>query len=111
MRASHLNARLEFTDSRLSLNVASAEDGGEHCVKWSFASRSPWKPKVILRMDSAVANGWLQGRESLAIAIARGRVRSAGETKSTLFFVPLARLLADPYRRVIDAGYEHLLLA
>ena len=110
LRAAHLRARFEFTDMDLNLNVASAEDG-ERCIEWGFARRAPWTPKVVLRMDSGVANRWLQGRESLAIAIARGRVRCAGETKSTLFFVPVARLLTEPYRRVIEADFQHLKLA
>ncbi|HEX6115527.1 MAG TPA: hypothetical protein VFY99_00410 [Solirubrobacterales bacterium] len=110
LRAAHLRARFDFTDLGLHLNVASS-DGDEHCVDWSFAARAPWPPKVVLRMDSEVANGWLQGKESLAIAIARGRVRCTGETKSTLFFVPIASLLGEPYRRVIDADYEHLRIA
>ena len=111
LRAAHLRARFEFTDVHVSLNVASAEKDEAHCVEWSYARRAPWKPKVVLRMDSGVANRWFQGEESLAIAIARGRVRSTGETKGTLFFVPLAKLLSEPYRQVIEADHRHLLLA
>lgn len=109
LRAAHFRARLQFTDLSTTLNLASAEDEDSY-LRWSFAPRAPWTPKVTLRMDSAVANAWLQGKESLAIAIARGRVRSTGETKSTLFFVPIAKLLADPYRRVLADGHEHLRL-
>lgn len=107
LRAAHVRTRFEFTDVGLSLNVASSDEE-DHFVKWSFANRAPWRPKLMLRMDSAVANRWLQGRESLAIAIARGRVRVSGETRSTLFFLPVARLLCDPYRRLIAAEYDHL---
>ena len=110
MRAAHVRTRFQFTDRRLSLNLASSEDE-ETYVDWSFAARAPWKPKVTLRMDSTVANAWLQGKESLAIAIARGRVRCTGETRSTLFFVPVAKLLTEPYRQVIDAEFDHLRLA
>ena len=110
MRAAHVRTRLQFTDQRLTLNLASS-DGDETYVDWSFAARAPWKPKVTLRMDSTVANAWLQGKESLAIAIARGRVKCIGETRSTLFFVPVAKLLTEPYRQVIDADFEHLRLA
>jgi hypothetical protein len=110
LRAAHFRARLHFTDKNLTLNVASADDGDSY-VQWSFASRPPWQPKVTMRMDSAVANAWLQGEESLAIAIARGRVKCTGETKSTLFFVPVAKLLAEPYRGVLDSGYPHLRLS
>lgn len=107
LRAAHLRARLEFPDRRLDLNVASSE-GEDRNVEWTFAHRAPWTPKVTLRMDSSVANGWLQGKESLAIAIARGRVRWSGESRSTLLFVPIAKLLGDPYRRLIEADFEHL---
>ena len=107
LRAAHVRTRFEFPDRRLGLNLASA-DGEAHCVEWSFGGPADWEPKVTLRMDSEVANSWLQGHESLAIAIARGRVRCRGETKSTLIFVPVARLLCDPYKRLIDEEYRHL---
>jgi len=109
LRAAHFRACIQFTDRRLTLNLASSDDSDSY-LSWSFATRAPWTPKVTLRMDSSIANAWLQGKESLAIAIARGRVKCTGETRSTVLFVPLARLLAEPYRRVIDSGYEHLRL-
>ena len=107
LRAAHLRARFEFTDRNVALNVASAE-GDDHSIEWTFARRAPWTPKVKLRMESGFANRWLQGKESLAIAIARGRVRCTGETRSTLFFVPVAKLLNEPYRRVLKGRFEHL---
>jgi hypothetical protein len=110
LRAANVRARLSFADFGLFLNVASAEDEAGY-VDWSFAKRAPWEPKVRLRMESPVANSWLQGRESLAIAIARGHVRCSCDPKSVLFFVPVARLLAEPYRRLIESDYEHLRLA
>jgi hypothetical protein len=109
LRAAHVRARLQFTDRHLVLNLASSEDEDSY-LDWNFSARPPWTPKVTLRMDSSVANAWLQGKESLAIAIARGRVKCVGESRSTLFFVPVAKLLTEPYRRVIDSGYEHLRL-
>ena len=110
LRAAHLRTRFEFTDLRLGLNLASAETE-DRCVEWDFGHRPQWQPKVTLAMSSDVANRWLQGRESLAIAIARGRVRCRGETRSTLIFVPLAKLLAEPYRRLLEGEYPHLCLA
>ena len=110
LRAAHVRTRVEFSDLDLALNVASADDS-EHFVVWTFSKRAPWKPKVTLRMGSCVANRWLQGRESLAIAIARGQVRCTGETRSTLIFLPAARLLSEPYRRLIESEYRHLRLA
>ncbi len=110
LRAARMRARFEFTDRDLYLNVASAS-GDDHCVEWSFARQPPWDAKVVLRMDSCAANRWLQGRESLPIAIARGRVRCTGETRSTLFFIPVAKLLTEPYRRLVETEYEHLRVA
>ena len=43
-------------------------------------------------MDSATANGYLQGRESLAVAIARGQVRCSGDLKTALVYLPALRL-------------------
>ena len=110
LRAAHVRTRFEFPDLRLRLNLASA-DGAAHYLEWNFARSPAWDPKVTLRMASDFANSWLQGNESLAIAIARGRVRCTGETKSTLFFVPVAKLLCDPYKRLIGDEYEHLAIA
>jgi hypothetical protein len=109
LRAAHMRARLEFTDRDVVLNVASSE-GEDRSIEWTFARRAPWPPKVVLRMASDVANRWLQGEESLAIAMARGRVRCTGETRSTLLFVPIAKLLNEPYRRILKRDFKHLRL-
>ena len=110
LRAARMRARFEFTDLDLYLNVASAEDES-HYVEWMFSRRAPWAAKVALRMQSQFANSWLQGRESLAIAIARGHVRCSGDARAVLFFIPVARLLAEPYRRLVESDYEHLRIA
>lgn len=107
LRAAGIRTRFEFTDMDLALNVASSEDS-EHPIEWSFGRRPPWTPTLTLRMDSDVANRWLQGRESIAVALARGRVRCTGEGRSALSFLPAVKLLADPYRRLLTARYEHL---
>lgn len=110
LRASRMRARFHFTDLGLFLNVASAEDDDRY-IDWTFSRQAPWEPKVVLRMESHVANGWLQGRESLAIAIARGHVRCNGDARAVLFFVPVAKLLTEPYRRLVESDYEHLKIA
>jgi hypothetical protein len=104
--ATRLRLRLEFTDCDLALNVAATE--GEHNLDWSFADDPGWPPKLELEMDSGVANRYLQGRESLAIAIARGQVRVRGESRIALLYLPAARLLCEPYREVVEARYPAL---
>jgi hypothetical protein len=61
-------------------------------------------------MDSATANAYLQGKESLAVAIARGKVRCSGESRVALLYLPALRLVVEPYRRLVRERYPHLAL-
>src|SRR5919106_5551843 len=79
IRAAGLRMRFEFPDASMVLNLAAAS-GARH-IRWSFSDDGDWDPKLELTMSSAVANRYLQGRESLAIAIARGQVRFVGESR------------------------------
>jgi hypothetical protein len=109
LRAAGVRTRFEFTDMDLALNVASAAVEDRN-VDWDFAEAPPWEPNLTMAMESQVANRWLQGTESVAIAIARGRVRCAGEARSALFFLPAMTMACGPYRRLIAASYPHLRL-
>ena len=80
------------------LNVAAGDDP-DHPIRWSFDGRPRWSPRLELEMDSEVANAYLQGRESLAIAMARRRVRCRGEARVALLYLPAIRLICEPYRR------------
>ena len=104
--ATRLRMRIEFTDLGMALNVAAA-DGGRN-LTWSFADDPGWPPKLTLLMSSEVANRYLQGRESLAIGIARGQVRCRGDSRTALLYLPAARLIAEPYRRVVESEYPAL---
>ena len=109
VRAAGLRMRFEFTDLGLVLNVAASEDPGHH-MRWEFSDAVDWEPRLKLRMDSRIANAYLQGKESLAIAIARGRVRFDGDTRCALLYVPALRLVVGPYRRLVREEYPHLLV-
>ena len=104
--ATRLRMRFEFTDLGMALNVAAGE--GDRNLTWSFAEDAGWTPKLTLRMTSDVANRYLQGRESLAIGIARGQVRCRGDSRTALQYLPAARLFCEPYRRVVEAEYPAL---
>lgn len=107
LRAAGIRTRFEFTDMDLSLDVASSDDA-EHSIEWTFDREPPQPPKLTLRMDSDVANRWLQGSESIAVALARGRAQCSGESRSALFFLPTVKLLRGPYRKLLSAKYTHL---
>jgi hypothetical protein len=110
MRSAHLSYRYVFTDLGLTLNVASSEDETHH-VRWSFSDDPEWEPELTLKMTSEVANRYLQGRENLAIAMARSRIHCSGEARAALSLLPINRQLGACYREVLERHYPHLLLS
>ena len=107
LRAAGLRVRFRFPDLGMVLNVAPSEEAGHH-LRWRFSDATGWEPKLDLVMDSPVANAYFQGRESLAVAMARGKVRASGDTRCALLYVPALRLVVDSYRRQVRAGHPHL---
>ncbi len=106
LRATGLRARLRVPDLGVSLDVAPSEEGDHH-VSWAFDSHRR-APKVELIMDSRAANAYLQGRESLAIAMARNRIRYRGEARCALRYLPAMRVVVDEYRRLVRDDYPEL---
>ncbi len=108
--ATRLRMRFEFTDCGLTLNVASGVESGEHNLRWSF-DEVEWEPKLTLSMSSTVANRYLQGAESLAIAIAHGEVRVRGESRIALLYLPATQMICEPYRRAVEADFPALAIS
>jgi hypothetical protein len=100
MRATGIRLRIEISDVASALNLASVQNGNRH-LTWTFDDSPDWEPRLVMRLDSEIANRFLQGRESLAIAVARGRVKVEGDPRYTLLYVPALRLLVDPYRAAV----------
>jgi hypothetical protein len=109
LNAAQVSHRYVFTDLGLTLDVASSDDE-DHNVEYSFDAESESEPALTLEMTSEVANRYLQGRENLAIAIARRRIRCAGNSRAVLNLLPIHRALGDCYREVLRRGHRHLLL-
>jgi hypothetical protein len=105
--ATKLRITFRFTDVGLTLNVA-AGDPQDRNLSWSWGENSE-PSKLELTMDSATANRFLQGRESLAIAIARGHAKVRGGSRNALLGLPATRLLCQSYREVVTT--EHPALA
>jgi hypothetical protein len=108
LRAAGLSLRIELTDLGLVLRVAASSEGDHH-LRWTFADEGE-PAKLELRMDSETANAYLQGKESLAIAIARGKVRASGESRVALLYLPALKLVVEPYRRSVRESHPHLAL-
>jgi hypothetical protein len=109
LQAIGLKVRLEVTDVGLVLRVASSDDA-DHRLVWDYADIGSGDAGLELRMDSATANAYLQGRESLPVAIARGQARLAGESKLALVYLPALRFMVEPYRRWVGELHPHLAL-
>jgi hypothetical protein len=109
LRATRMRIRLNCPDIGLVLNVCAGDDASEP-LRWAFSDEIEWTPKLLLEMDSDVANGYLQERESLAVAIARGRIKTSGDAKAALLYIPALRLLTRPYRRVVTDEHPQLAL-
>jgi hypothetical protein len=109
LQATGMRFRLRCPELKLVLSIAASERSGSY-IEWSFSGSVGWKPRLELTMGSEVANRYLQGAESVPIAIARGRIRCSGESRSVLLYLPAARLIQRPYKRLVRAEYPHLAL-
>jgi hypothetical protein len=59
-------------------------------------------------MSSEVANRYFQGKENVAIAIARRRIKAGGDVKAALAIIPITKPLFSRYREMITSDYPHL---
>jgi hypothetical protein len=61
-----------------------------------------------MTMSSDIANRYFQGKENVAIAIARRRIKAGGDVKAALAIIPITKPLYARYREMIAADYPHL---
>ncbi|MDQ6731400.1 MAG: SCP2 sterol-binding domain-containing protein [Actinomycetota bacterium] len=99
--------RFEFTDLDLVVNIRAGREG-ESNLAWEWADDVAWEPKVRMTMSSETANKYFQGKENVAIAIARRRIKSGGDVKAALALIPITKPLYAHYRAMVAADYPHL---
>ena len=100
--------RFEFPDFDLVVNVAAADEGSRDCLKWEWSDDVPWEPDVVMTMNSDVANRYFQGKENIAMAIARRRIKTSGNVKKALALVPVTKPVFKLYREMLEKEYPHL---
>jgi SCP-2 sterol transfer family len=98
--------RFEFPDLDLVVNIAAGD--GERNLQWTWSDDVAWEPDVELTMDSSVANRYFQGKENVALALARRRIRAKGSTKKALALAPITKPVFARYREMVEADYPHL---
>jgi hypothetical protein len=107
LREADTPQRFEFTDLEMVVNIHAGDDGDSN-LAWEWSDEVAWEPKVRMSMSSETANRYFQGKENVAIAIARRRIKAGGDVKAALAILPITKPLFDHYREMIAADYPHL---
>ena len=107
LREADTPQRFEFTDVEMVVNIR-AGGRDEPNLTWEWTDEVTWEPKVKMAMSSETANRYFQGKENVAIAIARRRIKAGGDVKAALAIIPLTKPLFILYRDMIAADYPHL---
>lgn len=107
LRAADTPQRFEFTDVEMVVNIRA---GGpeEANLAWEWTDDVDWEPQVKMTMSSETANRYFQGKENVAIAIARRRIKAGGDVKAALAIIPITKPLFARYRQMIASDYPHL---
>jgi SCP-2 sterol transfer family len=109
LRDARTPQRFEFPDLDLVCNVTYADEpSGDENLKWEWSDSVAWEPDVEMKMDSEVANRYFQGKENVAMAIARRRIKTGGDVKKALRLVPITKPVFEQYRAMLEKEYPHL---
>jgi hypothetical protein len=99
--------QFRFTDLDMVVNIRAGDLGGPN-LTWQWSDDVPWESKVNMEMSSETANRYFQGKENVAIAIARRRIKAGGDVKAALHIIPITKPLFTRYSEMIAADYPHL---
>jgi hypothetical protein len=107
LRDADVPQRFEFDDFDLVVNIRAggADEGNLH---WEWTDDVDWEPRVRMKMSSEVANRYFQGKENVAMAIARRRIKTGGDVKAALALIPITKPVYARYRALVEAEYPHL---
>jgi hypothetical protein len=108
LRAADVPQRFDFDDLGLVVNIRAAEDGEPGNLHWEWSDDVDWEPRVKMQMSSETANKYFQGKENVAIAIARRRIRTSGDIKAALDLMPITKPVFARYRDMVVSEYPHL---
>jgi SCP-2 sterol transfer family len=108
LRDADVPQRFEFDDVDLVVNIRAAREGEDGNLHWEWTDDVDWDPKVKMAMSSETANKYFQGKENVAMAIARRRIKTGGDVKAALSLIPITKPLYERYRDMVSAEYPHL---
>jgi hypothetical protein len=108
LRDADVPQRFEFSDVDMVMNVRAARAGEDGNLHWEWTDDVDWEPKVRMEMSSETANKYFQGKENVAIAIARRRIKTGGDVKAALALIPITKPIYASYRSMLEREYPHL---
>jgi hypothetical protein len=109
LRDAETPQRFEFPDLDLVVNITYASEVRDgHHLRWEWSDDVDWEPVVKMKMDADVANRYFQGKENVAMAIARRRIKTSGDVKRALSLMPITKPVFGRYRELIEERYPHL---
>src|SRR5919202_4223655 len=110
LRDADVPQRFEFTDAGLVVNIRAAAPGEPGNLHWEWADPVDWEPKVRMTMSGETANKYFQGKENVAMAIARRKIKAGGDVKAALALIPITKPVYERYRALVEAEYPHLVV-
>ena len=108
LRAADVPQRFEFPDADLVVNVRAARDGEDGNLHWEWSDDVDWEPRVRMTMSTETANRYFQGKENVAMAIARRRIKTGGDVRAALEILPITKPVFERYLAMVRADYPHL---
>src|SRR3954463_2968327 len=108
LRDADVPQRFEFTDVDMVVNIRAAAAGEDGNLPWEWTADVGWEPRVQMAMSSETANRYFQGKENVAIAIARRRIKAGGDVKAALSLIPITKPIYARYRELVAREYPHL---
>jgi hypothetical protein len=61
-----------------------------------------------MAMSADTANRYFQGKENIAMAIARRRIKTGGDVRAALTLIPLTKPVYARYAELVAREYPHL---
>jgi hypothetical protein len=108
LRAADVPQRFEFPDADLVVNIRPAREGEDGNLHWEWSDEVDWEPRVRMTMSTDTANRYFQGKENVAMAIARRRIKTGGDVRAALEILPITKPVFERYLAMVRAEYPHL---
>jgi hypothetical protein len=108
LRAADVPQRFEFPDADMVVNIRASREGEDGNLHWVWTDDIDWEPRVRMTMSTETANRYFQGKENVAMAIARRRIKTGGDVRAALEILPITKPVFTRYLAMVRAEYPHL---